>query len=139
MSRDNSVPLICAILKRRHYPIKAAQHIGSILNRYRFQNGDLCISPSVRGVLRLAIGLPMRWYHKLWLNIDILWASFIKPLDESNQLLCMLAVVDPKYLKRYCRWNKKWQSAIFAYWQQSWRKESEFSLLLVSRIFDRIK
>lgn len=85
-------------------------------------------SPSHNGHIRICRGLKSHWYQKLWLWLDILWSCYFAPIEEPNQLLCMMIVhPDKKYLKFWLKHNKKWKEAINLYWRDSFRNEPELA------------
>lgn len=96
------------------------------------------ISPSVLGHFKRCAGLKANWFQDLWLWLDVLWSCFIAPMDESNQLICMMKVHENKaYLKFWCKWNKKWKNSILNYWSENegaWRGEPELAELMIKTI-----
>ena len=99
---------------------------------YNPPNGDW-ISPSVRGHFKRCAYKPDTWLERQWLWLDVIWSSFINPMAEPNQLICMLMIADPKYLRAWVKWNKKWKLAINAYWCD-WRDEKELAALMIKTI-----
>lgn len=91
-------------------------------------------SPSVMGHVARCEGKKATWFQNLWLKIDILWNAFFAPLSESNQLICMLMVAGPEYLKLWTDMNDEWETSIRNYWY-GWRGEPE----LANKMIDTIK
>jgi hypothetical protein len=105
-------------------------------NGYRVINGDL-LSPSQRNHLRLCIGHQGSWFGRLWLKLDILWSAYVQPRAEPNQLLCMLMVAGPSYVRMWKRHHRKWREAIRAYWCSgpgAWRGEPELAEFLIRKL-----
>ncbi len=100
--------------------------------------GDL-ISPSVRDHFYRCAGINRNTsLGNLWLKLDIIWHSKFYPLNEPNQLLCVLAHADVKYLRMWVYKNPKWKESIIEYWN-GWRGEPELSELMISKIERRCK
>lgn len=95
------------------------------------------ISPSVRGHFKRCAGFKTRWYERAWLYLDVIYSAWVDPLAESNQLICMLMVANPKYLRLWCKLNKKWELSITTYWN-TWRNEPELAELMISTIKSRL-
>lgn len=95
------------------------------------------ISPSVRGHFKRCAGLTDTWLERMWLYLDVVYSAKIDPLAEPNQLICMLMIADPKYLRLWCKLNKSWQESITAYWN-GWRGEPELVELMIETIQNRI-
>ena len=91
------------------------------------------LSPSVRGHIRRCQDREANWFQNLWLKLDIYWNSYVDPLSEPNQLLCMLMVAGPEYVKLWTRLNKQWRKAITDYWC-GWRGESSLAAHMIARI-----
>lgn len=91
------------------------------------------LSPSVRGHIRRCQGLEATWFQNLWLKLDIIWNAFCDPLSEPNQLLCMLMVAGPEYVKMWTELNPSWEFAIIKYWS-GWRDEPELAKHMIKRI-----
>jgi len=126
-SRDQAICLMAGMCYS-HMPIQVDR---------RFVDGKDWFSPSQMGHVRRCQGLKAYWYQNLWLWLDVLWACYVKPMAEPNQLLCMLMVADPKYLRFYVKHNKKWKEAILAYWC-GWRNEKELAELMITKIRNRV-
>ncbi len=91
------------------------------------------LSPSVRGHIRRCQDREANWFQNLWLKLDIIWNSFIDPLSEPNQLICMLVVAGPKYVKLWTKLNPMWRVAITTYWC-GWRDEPDLAMHMIKRI-----
>lgn len=114
----------------------------SSIDLYRPENGDW-ISPSVRGHFKLCGGSSYNLFQNLWLWLDVLYSCFIAPMDEPNQLICMMKVHENKsYLKFWCKWNKQWANSIRNYWSENegaWRGEPELAELMINTIEEDVK
>lgn len=101
--------------------------------------GDL-VSPSVRGHFKRCAGLKSNWFENLWLKLDIIYNAWITPLNEPNQLICMLMLADTdgSNLKLWTRLNKHWVQAVARYWA-GWRDEAALAALIIKEIEQRIK
>lgn len=105
--------------------------------KYKPENGDI-ISPSVRGHILRCNNQQANWFQNLWLWLDVLWATFIAQMQESNQLLSMLMIADPKYLKFYTKYNKFWETNIKSYWC-GWRNEKDLAEHIINKVKLRVK
>lgn len=99
---------------------------------YKPTNGDW-LSPSQKDHMRRCAGLPDTWLGRQWLWLDILWSAFVNPMAEPNQLISMLVVAGPKWMKRWTRLNENWKQAIAVYWV-GWRGEMDFSSHIIHEI-----
>lgn len=128
ISRDQVVPLFAGMW-RQHSSIMVDPN-------YQPPNKDY-ISPSVRGHFIRCAGGKAHWYQDLWLVADILWSAYVCPLDEPNQLISMLIVAGPWYLKLWTMLNKQWEKSILDYWcenQGAWRQEPELAKAMIETI-----
>lgn len=100
--------------------------------------GDL-ISPCIRDHFYRCAGEKRNsLLGNLWLKIDILWnAKLYDPMAESNQLICVLAHADIKFLKMWTSMNEHWKESITEYWN-GWRGEPELSALMIHKIERRL-
>jgi hypothetical protein len=111
---------------------------------YNPPNGDW-ISPSVRGHFNLCAGSKYKWFQNLWLWLDVLYSCFIAPMDEPNQLICMMMIHPNKsYLSFWFKYNKKWKDAIREYWCSKTpgiynRGEPEFAELIIEAIENQVR
>ena len=95
-------------------------------------NGDF-LSYSHKDHLRRCAGLPDTWLGRLWLKADILFHAKVTPLEEPNQLIAMMIIAGPEYVKMWCKWNVRWRSSITEYWAK-WRNELDLALRLIETI-----
>lgn len=110
-------------------------------NNWLCPNNDL-LSPSHRGHIKTCVGIQPSWLEEKWLYFDILYAALVQPMQENNQLLCMLMIRDIKFLKLYTKLNKSWKECIREYWCEaagSWRAEPELASHIIKFIEDKIK
>lgn len=91
------------------------------------------LSPSVMGHIRRCQNKKANWFQNLWLKLDIYYNAYVDPLSEPNQLLCMLMVAGPEYVKLWTKLNTKWQQAITYYWS-GWRGESGLAVHMINKI-----
>jgi len=123
MSRDQAVCLVAGYWKQGEY---------ELVDRSLVDGKDI-FSPSVRGHFRRCQGRSASALQNLWLRLDIMYSAYIKPMDEPNQLICILMVAGPEYVRLWRKHNKKWKEAIRLYWC-GWRGESELAELMISKI-----
>lgn len=128
MSRDQAVPLFAGMWAKKQ----------SIMvdPNYQPPNKDY-ISPSVRGHFNRCAGKGSNVIEDLWLVADILWSAYIRPLAEPNQLIAMLIVAGPIYLKLWTMLNQQWQKSILDYWAENdgaWRQEPELANAMIKTI-----
>ena len=62
----------------------------------------------------------------LFAVLDILFNAIFTPVRESNQLICALSVLGPRWLKLYMAVTPRWRQALTDYWD-GWRNEPELS------------
>lgn len=127
-SRDQAICLMAGLYKRHYEFFVSADYI----------NGKDILSPSVRGHIRRCQGLTASWLQDKWLWLDIWFHATCTPRGESNQLLCMMMIADPKFLKHWCEANSFWEFSIRDYWG-SWRQEPELAELMIRTITEKIK
>lgn len=115
----------------------AAQGLQHMVDANYATEGDI-VSPSYRDHFRRCAGIRIHSFlGSLNLKLDILWHSKLYPLNESNQILSVLAHADIKYLKMWTSLNKKWKESITLYWN-GWRGEPELSELMISKVERRL-
>jgi len=122
-SRDQAICLIAGLWKKGLF---------SLVNK-DFVTGKDIFSPSVQGHFLRCQGKQASWYHNMWLRADILFHAKCKPLSESNQLICMMMVAGPEYVRLWKRMNKDWNKSISYYWC-GWRDESDLSNNIIATI-----
>jgi hypothetical protein len=96
--------------------------------RVKFIKGKDILPPNIRGLENIAITGAANWYQKLWLKLEILWHSYLQPLDEPNQIIALCSVYGDEYLKLWTKHNKLWRWSIRRYWGAldcEWRDEKE--------------
>jgi hypothetical protein len=119
-SRDQYIPLACGLI---------AQNKRHMVNESFITGRDL-LPPSVKGIRRRARLSEPYWYQKLWFKAEILWHSYLQPLDEPNQIICLCSVYGDEYLKLWTKHNKLWKWSLRRYWSQldgDWRNEPELA------------
>lgn len=127
MSRDQTICLFSGY---------KAQQLGNLVDRDYATEGDL-VSPSVRNHFIRCAGGEGGWLGDQWLYLDIAWNAWVKPMEEPNQLICILWNADDKYLQLWVKMNPKWRQAINLYWC-GWRKEPELAAHMISKIERRL-
>lgn len=100
--------------------------------RREFITGRDFLSPSVRGHIRRCQGRKANWFQDLWLWLDIYWSAYVKPDAELNQLLCMLMIAGPKWVKRFTSRHKSWRENLRKYWS-GWRGEPELAEWIIKK------
>ncbi len=127
-SRDQTICLVTVLfLKGRHDAVSIDRADGADF-----------MSLSVRGHERICKGLKPYWYQTLNFKLDLWFSATFKPLEELNQLFCMLLVhPDISLLTWYCEMNPLWREAIELYFC-SWRDERDLANLMIEKIEHRI-
>lgn len=124
-SRDQLVPLIAGYCGVGPYAHILADNI-----RFIFcPNWDI-LSPSQLNHIRMCIGKKPSWFGLKWLELDIWYNAKFAPMSEPNQLLCMLMIAGPEYVRKWKSANVSWEKAIRTYWE-GFRDEKEVSDLIV--------
>lgn len=128
-SRDQAVCLLAGLL---------AQGRTSYVDPDYKTEGDV-VTPAIRGHFRRCAGKFGTWLGDKWLIVDIYFNAKIAPMNEPNQLICVLMThTDEKYLKMWTDLNKKWKESITEYWC-GWRGEPELADLMIKTILYKIK
>lgn len=127
-SRDQLIPFIAGLYIQGLWYCVSEQYV----------DGKDWLSPSHKGHIRRCKADKANWFQNLWLWLDVLWATFIAQMQESNQLLSMLMIADPKYLKFYTKYNKFWETNIKSYWC-GWRNEKDLAEHIINKVKLRIK
>ena len=102
-----------------------------------FITGVDWLSPAVKGHIERCKGLKSSWFQDLWFWADLYFSAKFKPMDELNQLFCMMMIADSKFIRWYCNANPHWPQAIKNYWCEndgSWRNEPELAALMIEKI-----
>lgn len=127
-SRDQLIPLIAGIFKSGF----AYTNDMTFSHMSVCPNGDL-LSPSQSNHIRRCCCLKPTAYGNFWLKLDILWNAYVDPMAEPNQLICMLMIAGPEYVRLWMRKNKKWEAAIREYWS-GWRGENALAEFMISKL-----
>lgn len=114
-SRDQFIPLAAGYNADKLYAFVDLDRV----------NGKDFMSPTVKGHERRCQGRKANLWHDLWLLADLLVYSVFTPMGEPNQLICMLKVAGPKWVRLYKKLNPRWRDALREYWC-GWRNEKEF-------------
>lgn len=117
--------------------IRAMGHVGNFFVNTELITGRDILSPSVRGHVARCQGGNSTWFQDLWFWADLWFSANYKPLEELNQLFCMMMIADSKFIKWYCQANPQWEKAIKDYWCENsgaWRNEPELADLMISKI-----
>lgn len=99
----------------------------------KFPNGADFLSPGHMLVLAKCAGLRGNMLGYPWLILDIIFNAIFSPERESNQLLCILKVMGPNWVKFYKKVTPKWAKAIQDYWS-GWRNEPELAKFLMEKL-----
>lgn len=132
MSRDQTICLFAGLWAQKRF---------DLIDPGYNTEGDL-VSPAVRGHFRRCARLDSTWFQDAWLMADVYAHAWINPMGEPNQLIAMMMVADPKFLRMWCRLNKSWRQSILNYWCQgegAWRGEIQLAHKMISVIEERIK
>lgn len=127
MSRDQTICLFAGMWAQKKF---------NLVNPGYNTEGDL-VSPAVRGHFHRCARLDSTWFQDAWLMADVYVHAWINPLGEPNQLISMLMVADPKFLRTWCKLNKHWKKSITEYWSEgpgAWRKEPELAAAMIKEI-----
>jgi hypothetical protein len=95
-----------------------------------FVSGRDIFSPANNGHLQRCTGRKSNWLQNLWLKAEILFHAKFTPLAEPNQLIAMMMIAGPEYLKLWTGKNSQWQRSIRKYWYTEnghWRNEKDFA------------
>lgn len=122
-SRDQAVCLVAGLSK---------QGLTHLVDSNKINGKDI-LSPSVIGHIVRCKNLSSNWFQNLWFWGDLWFSAKIKPLEELNQLFCMLMLADEKYIKWYVKANPLWEKAMRDYWY-GWRNEPEFVEHVIKKI-----
>ena len=96
----------------------------------KFPNGADLLTPSHMGHLRRGSGVDATELQDLWLKADIIAHNMLTPLAESNQLICMVVMAGPEFVRLF-KQNKQWKEAIRLYWC-GWRNEPELAEKIIN-------
>lgn len=130
-SRDQAICLLAGLHKAGLYRLIDKNYI----------DGKDIFSPSHRGHIKRCQGKKPNILEENWLWLDVLYSCFYQPMGEPNQLLCMLMVADPKYLKFWLKYNKHWRDAIKEYWCEgagAWRGERDLAEHMISILESKV-
>lgn len=100
-------------------------------------DGKDLLSPANKGHTLRCKGKRASWFQNLWLKAEILFHAKFTPLDEPNQLIAMMMVAGPEYLKLWVKHNKEWARSIRKYWYTEdghWRNEPELAEFVIQKI-----
>lgn len=144
VSRDQSVCLMAGLCK---------QGLTSLVSLDRVNGRDF-MAPSIRGHEQRCKGNPASWFQNFWLkNIDLRWSAAFQPMDELNQLFCILEVAalsgKPELMQWYCKQNSQWRESLRKYWyvgyinekgerEGNWRGEEAFCEHVIKHIEGRL-
>lgn len=123
---------------------------------HRFQAQDTCtyyasqghinkdiLMPDVQLFLYTVAGFPaplhVRMLGLAQLPFSILWACYVKPDHELNQLISLLSVFDKKWMRMLVHHHPDYRKNLEDYWKNSWRNMGELSELLIQFVEDKIK
>lgn len=126
-SRDQVVCLWAGLWKQQLY---------FAVDKKKITGKDL-FSPANNGHYNWCRGLTNNWFNKLWLKAEILFHAKFKPIAEPNQLIAMMMVAGPEYLKLWTKHNKFWAHSIAKYWfldDGAWRNEQAFGEHMINTI-----
>lgn len=107
----------------------------------KFITGKDILSPSVKGHIRRCRGETANFLQDAWFWADLWFSAKFKPLDELNQLFCMMQVADKKFMRWYCNANPQWRKALREYWftgPGAWRNEEDLCEWMIARIDEQL-
>ncbi len=136
-SRDQFICLIAGL--------RTSGVIGNFyVSKHRITGHDL-LTPSVHGHIARCQGGKANWFQDAWFWADLWFSAKFKPLDELNQLFCMMMVADPKFIRWYCKANPQWEKALRIYWYEGlgvglgdWRDEEELCEWMILKIREKL-
>lgn len=104
-------------------------------------NADILL-PDLRLFLYTVAGFPAPTHIKLLgmanLPMTIMWACYVKPDHELNQLICQLSVFDKKWMRMLVERHPDWKRNLYGYWSE-WRRMSEIFNLMAKFVMEKIK
>lgn len=127
-SRDQAICLMAGLF---------AAGYSYLVNENSITGKDL-LSPSVMGHVARCKGQKASWFQDLWLWLDVWFHANVTPLEEPNQLLCMMMTADKKFLRYWTTANPAWVTSIKNYWC-GWRNEPELAQFMIDRIMIEIQ
>lgn len=96
-------------------------------------NGDW-LSPSHYGHINKCLrGTPYTWIQRQWLLADILFHAKFNPWHEPLQLICMMVVAGPEFVKKWKKWHPNWRKSISIYCD-GWRQGHDVSDLIIRNL-----
>lgn len=98
-----------------------------------FIDGKDLFTPSHMGHIARCQGKEASFIQNLWLKADILFHAKFTPTEESNQLIAMMMVAGPDYVRLWKKHNYRWRESIINYWC-GWRSEVEFARHMIETI-----
>jgi hypothetical protein len=144
-SRDQLMCLISGLYFAGLENIVRVLYVNCVLAKHRAQNhiedngsekkwgADLLDSAAMDN-LRRCSKIQSTALGRANLVIDILYASFIDPKTETNQLLCMCKVAGPKWVRffRFC--HRSLKKNIRTYWSE-WRGEKDLAEHIIRVVY----
>lgn len=109
-----------------------------LVDKWRVTGKDL-FSPANYGHLRRCQNKKSYWFQDQWLKAEIIYHAKVTPLEEPNQLICMMMIAGDEYLKLWTSLNHQWQNSINKYFRDSFRNEPEFAAHMIKVINERVK
>lgn len=102
---------------------------------YRFNINSDVLAPDVKLHLNLCASIVPWWslFGYLWLRMAILWACFVRPEDELNQILCQAIVAGKKYVRMITILHPNWIKNVQDYWG-GWRDQEEIGEALIQKV-----
>lgn len=99
----------------------------------KYVTGKDWFSPSNMGHVARCQGRKANWFQNAWLWLDVIWHCFMTPKEEPNQLLAMMLIADPKYLRFWMKHNTVWIDSINEYFC-GWRNEPELAQWMIAKL-----
>lgn len=107
---------------------------------WAFVNKDI-LMPDVKWHLA---SCAIHWSRFLWaipgiplLFLSVLWAAYVQPQHELNQLLCMCVKTSKWHLKLLCKLHPDWEKNVNEYWwtgHGTWRNQKEIADALIQKV-----
>lgn len=121
------------------FDLTSTMWIKSILRKYKFNINSDILAPDVKLHLHLC-ARSMPWWAPIgyaYLRLAILWACFVRPDDELNQILCQCLVAGRQYVRMLTKLHPDWKKNVMDYWG-GWRDQKEIGEALIEKVMKNI-
>lgn len=151
-SRDQLIPLAAGLYAQNHILAGSKDlYFGAKNRNWRCQNTEKDFPGSKKKfpdgadflfpqhILMLTLcaqikpSLLLSIFGKIWLFLDLLFNALFTRHRESNQLIALLFVMGPFWMRLYKAVTPSWEKAIKNYWC-GWRGEPELAEMLIHKL-----